>query len=96
MCGPLNESSLGCLFFLMYLLYLDDAGSPGNAAEEYFVLGGIAVFEAQTDWFNREIDKIASPFNATNPKTSSSTPPRSSRAATIRGKDWTSMTPGES
>jgi Protein of unknown function (DUF3800) len=52
----------------MYLLYLDDAGSPGNATEEYFVLGGICVFEAQVDWFNREIDKLAAPYNQTNPE----------------------------
>lgn len=52
----------------MYLLYLDDAGSPGNAAEEYFVLGGICVFEAQVEWFSREIDKLAVPYNATAPE----------------------------
>jgi hypothetical protein len=63
--GPLNESSLGCFF--MYLLYLDDAGSPGNAAEEYFVLGGVCVFEAQVDWLSREIDKLATPY-AGNPE----------------------------
>jgi hypothetical protein len=33
----------------MYLLYLDDAGSAGNATEEYFVLGGVCVYEAQVD-----------------------------------------------
>ena len=43
----------------MYLLHLDDAGSAGNAAEEYFVLGGVCVYEAQVDWFSREIDKLA-------------------------------------
>jgi hypothetical protein len=47
----------------MYLLYLDDAGSPGNPTEEYFVLGGICVFEAQVDWFSRELDKLATPFD---------------------------------
>jgi hypothetical protein len=47
----------------MYLLYLDDAGSPGNPAEEYFVLGGVCVFEAQVDWFSREMDKLATPFD---------------------------------
>ena len=52
----------------MYLLYLDDAGSPGNAAEEYFVLGGVCVFEAQVEWFSREIDKLASPYNAAAPE----------------------------
>ncbi len=47
----------------MYLLYLDDAGSPGNPSEEYFVLGGVCVFEAQVDWFSRELDKLATPFD---------------------------------
>ena len=47
----------------MYLLYLDDAGSPGNPDEEYFVLGGICVFEAQVEWFSRELDKLATPFD---------------------------------
>jgi hypothetical protein len=48
----------------MYLLYLDDAGSPANANEDYFVLGGICVYEAQIDWFSRELDKLATPFAA--------------------------------
>jgi len=51
----------------MYLLYLDDAGSPGNASEKYFVLGGICVYEAQVEWFGREIDKLAATFNAASP-----------------------------
>lgn len=51
----------------MYILYLDDAGSPGNSSEEYFVLGGICVYEAQVDWFSREIDKLATPY-AGNPE----------------------------
>lgn len=52
----------------MYLLYLDDAGSPANAAEDYFVLGGICVFEAQVEWFSRELDKLAAPYNAVSPE----------------------------
>ena len=47
----------------MYLLYLDDAGSPSNAAEDYFVLGGICVYEAQVDWFSRELDRLATPYS---------------------------------
>ena len=47
----------------MYLLYLDDAGSPANANEEYFVLGGICVYEAQVDWFSRELDKLATAYD---------------------------------
>jgi hypothetical protein len=57
----LDESPLGCFF--VYLSYLDDAGSPGNAAEEYFVLGGVCVYEAQVDWFSREIDKLATSYD---------------------------------
>jgi hypothetical protein len=41
-------------FLFVYLLYLDDAGSPGNPSEEYFVLGGICVYEAQVEWFSHE------------------------------------------
>ena len=52
----------------MYLLYLDDAGSPGNANEDYFVLGGVCVYEAQVDWFSREIDKLAAPYNPIAPE----------------------------
>ena len=52
----------------MCLLYLDDAGSPGNAAEEYLVLGGVCVFEAQVDWFSREIDKLGAAYNAAAPE----------------------------
>jgi hypothetical protein len=52
----------------MYLLYLDDAGSPGNASETYFVLGGLCVYEAQVDWFSREIDKLGAAYNAATPE----------------------------
>jgi hypothetical protein len=51
----------------MYLLYLDDAGSPSNREERYFVLGGICVYEAQADWFARELDKLAAAFDAEDP-----------------------------
>ena len=46
--------------FFMYLLYLDDSGSPNNQAESYFVLGGICVFEAQVEWFGRETTRETS------------------------------------
>jgi hypothetical protein len=49
----------------MYLLYLDDAGSPANTNEDYFVLGGICVFEPQIDWFGRELDKLATAHGST-------------------------------
>lgn len=52
----------------MYLLYLDDGGSPGNQCEDYFVLGGICVFEAQVEWFIRELDKLAATHNPSAPE----------------------------
>lgn len=43
----------------MYLLYLDDAGSPPNPQEEYFVLGGVALFEPQIHWLSQQLDQLA-------------------------------------
>lgn len=51
----------------MHLLYLDDAGSAGNKSEDYLVLGGISVFEAQASFLTNELDKLASGISATNP-----------------------------
>lgn len=36
-----------------------DAGSTANPTEEYFVLGGACVYEAQVEWLSRELDKLA-------------------------------------
>lgn len=41
----------------MYLLYLDDAGSPGNASESFFVLAGVCVFERQVHWIERDLER---------------------------------------
>ena len=51
----------------LHLLYLDDSGSASNADERYFVLGGLSIFEAQADWFTRELDKLAEGINPANP-----------------------------
>ncbi len=39
----------------MYLLYLDDSGSIANKNEEYIVLAGVSVYEAQVDYLIREL-----------------------------------------
>lgn len=51
----------------MHLLYLDDAGSAKNPSEQYLVLGGISVFEAQAHWFTQELDKLAATINPADP-----------------------------
>jgi hypothetical protein len=51
----------------MHLLYLDDAGSVGNKDEQYFVLGGISIFEAQADYITREMDLLAEKIDPQNP-----------------------------
>jgi hypothetical protein len=43
----------------MYLLYLDDAGSIGNAGERHFVLAGIAVFDRQVYHLDEQLDQLA-------------------------------------
>jgi len=62
----LNEESLGRIF-LAHLLYLDDAGSVPNANEGYYVLGGVSVYEAQADWFSRQLDDLAQTINPADP-----------------------------
>jgi hypothetical protein len=51
----------------MHLLYLDDAGSSANANEEYIVLGGISIFEAQSYFITQELDKLAESMSPSNP-----------------------------
>ncbi|MGD0696598.1 MAG: DUF3800 domain-containing protein [Terriglobia bacterium] len=51
----------------MHLLYLDDSGSVPNVDERYFVLAGVSVFEAQADWFTRELDKLAESIDPSKP-----------------------------
>jgi hypothetical protein len=51
----------------MHLLYLDDAGSAANRDEEYLVLGGVAVYEAQTIHIIRELDALAESIDPANP-----------------------------
>ena len=53
--------------FCVHLLYLDDSGSVPNTNEKYFVLAGLSIFEAQADWFAREMDKLAESIDAKNP-----------------------------
>ena len=43
----------------MHLLYLDDSGAVSNANEQYLVLGGISVFEAQIHWITQQLDTLA-------------------------------------
>lgn len=68
-CGSLDFVRPAACFFgtIMYLLYLDDAGSAANPKEEYFVLGGISVFEAQAHWFTQELDTLAASIDAADP-----------------------------
>lgn len=51
----------------MHLLYLDDSGSSPNPTEDYLVLGGLSVYEAQAHWFTQEMDRLAQGIDASNP-----------------------------
>lgn len=52
----------------MYLLYLDDSGSVGNAADRHIVLAGVAVYERQPHWFSSRLDVIAERLWPSNPQ----------------------------
>ena len=51
----------------MHLLYLDDAGSAGNLSEQYLVLGGVSVFEAQSHWITQQLDTLAESILPSDP-----------------------------
>ena len=51
----------------MHLLYLDDSGAASNANEQYVVLGGVSVFEAQSYWITRKLDELAETIDPGNP-----------------------------
>lgn len=51
----------------MYLLYLDDSGSPRNRKEGHFVLGGVCIHERKTFYINKYLDRIAERLNPDNP-----------------------------
>ena len=43
----------------VYILYADESGAAGDKDQKFFVLAGIAVFDRQTWWLSRELDKLA-------------------------------------
>lgn len=50
----------------MYLLYVDESGSPGDPNQQYFVLAGVAVFERETHWIEQQLNNIAARFSPAN------------------------------
>ncbi|MBI2908070.1 MAG: DUF3800 domain-containing protein [Chloroflexi bacterium] len=44
----------------MYILYLDESGTHGEAS--YFVLAGLAVFEREIHWFSQDLDSLQSEY----------------------------------
>lgn len=52
----------------MHLLYLDDAGSAANKDEQYLVLGGVSVFEAQAHYFTDALDNLAVSLDPESPR----------------------------
>jgi hypothetical protein len=51
----------------MHILYLDHSGAIEDPNQKHIVLAGISVFERQTYWLSRELDKIAARFNPADP-----------------------------
>lgn len=51
----------------MYLLYLDESGSPNNMQESHFVLAGLSVFERQVHFLIKQLDELAAEIQPENP-----------------------------
>lgn len=52
----------------MYLLYVDESGTPDSTDEKFFVLGGIAVEEQKPFWLSDEVNKLELKFFPTGAK----------------------------
>ena len=75
----------------MYLLYLDEAGTPNNADEKHFVLAGIAVFERQAYWLQESLEQLAGSLGHPNPES------LEIHGSVIQsGRDWWRKLPRES
>ena len=76
----------------MHLLYLDDAGSAGNPSEQYLVLGGVSVFEAQSYWITQQLDTLAENISPNDPH---SVEFHASEIFSRRSQPWKSLTQEE-
>lgn len=70
--GPPNavrwtQVHLAAFLLRMHLLYLDDAGSANNSNEDYLVLGGVSVYEAQAHWITQALDSLAESIRPSDP-----------------------------
>ena len=52
----------------MYLLYIDGSGSVKDPKEEYFILGGVSVFERQIFHLIKHIDEFVESLNLGSPE----------------------------
>ena len=57
--GSSRRGSCPAVFFIVHLLYLDDARSVGNPDDKHFVLAGITMFERQTYWLQVALEQLA-------------------------------------
>lgn len=76
----------------MHLLYLDDAGSTANQNEEYLVVGGVSVFEAQSFFITQELDRLAESISPGNPQDVEF---HASEIFSRRVPPWSTMSKGE-
>lgn len=56
-----------CIILKMHLLYLDDSGSPSNPTEDFFVLGGLSVFEGQIYFLTKALNELAETIQPKDP-----------------------------
>jgi hypothetical protein len=52
----------------MYLLYVDESGTPSGSADSHFVMAGVSVFERKAHWVSLQLDQIAKRFNDAEPQ----------------------------
>lgn len=72
----------------MYLLYVDESGEPSNQDEQYFVLGGISIYENNAFFLSEAFDRVQEKWF---PKATSSIEFHSSKIYNHNEEPWRSM-----
>lgn len=72
----------------LYLLYVDESGEPSNKEEQYFILGGISIYETNAFFLSQAFDKVQEKWF---PEATSSIEFHASKIYNRNGEPWHSM-----
>lgn len=73
----------------MFLLYVDESGTPQDLSEKYFIIAGVAIYENQAYYLSQAFDKIQEKWF---PQASTSIEFHAAKIRNGNGEPWHSLT----